>query len=168
MVIWEGGREPRRSKQRGSGSATFIRRPPTKLVGSPAASLSQPGMPGGVLDLFALRSRAVLLQSELPQRSSVPAMPCCQPPPPAESGGPARSSGPETCVYRQRHAPGRVTDQSSHSVISPAPFGCGETVPLPSKPPCRLEKRPDPWLRCSICGRPGRFPDPFPQIPRRR
>ena len=28
----EGGREPRCSKQRGSGSATFIRRPPSKLV----------------------------------------------------------------------------------------------------------------------------------------
>jgi hypothetical protein len=28
----EGGREPRRSKQRGSGSATFMRRPPSKLV----------------------------------------------------------------------------------------------------------------------------------------
>jgi hypothetical protein len=34
--------------------------------------------------------------------------------------------------------------------------------------PMRLEKRADSWLRCSICGRPGRFVDPFPRIPRRR
>ena len=41
-------------------------------------------------------------------------------------------------------------------------------APLPSKPPSGLEKRTDLWLRCSICGRPGRFVDPFPHIPRRR
>jgi hypothetical protein len=31
IVAWEGGREPRRSKQRGSGLATFMRRRPSKL-----------------------------------------------------------------------------------------------------------------------------------------
>ena len=67
--------------------------------------------------------------------------------------------------YRERRCRPRVTDQSSLSVISPAPFGCGETitpsvvVPLPSGPPERLEKRTDLWLHCSICGRPGRFVD---------
>jgi hypothetical protein len=77
-------------------------------------------------------------------------------------------------AYRQRHAPARVTDQDSLSVISPAPFGCGETITplvvvlLPSDLPGGLEKRPDLWLRCSICGRPGRFVNPFPHIPRRR
>ena len=65
---------------------------------SPAASLSQPGMPDGVLDLYALRPRTVLLQLGLSQRSAPPAMPRCQPPPPAESGGPARSSRPATCL----------------------------------------------------------------------
>src|SRR5437762_5701155 len=40
--------------------------------GSPAASLSQPGMPGVVLDLLALRPRTELLQSSLPQRSPTP------------------------------------------------------------------------------------------------
>jgi hypothetical protein len=70
--------------------------------------------------------------------------------------------------------PARVTDEGSLLVISPALFGCGETItmpvagPLPSKLPTGLEKRPDLWLCCSICGRPGRFVDPFPQIPRRR
>ena len=34
--------------------------------GSPAASLSQPGMPDDVLDLLALRSRTALLQPGLP------------------------------------------------------------------------------------------------------
>ena len=33
--------------------------------------------------------------------------------------------------YRERHCRPRVTDQSSHSVISPAPFGCGETITTP-------------------------------------
>ena len=80
--------------------------------------------------------------------------------------------------YRERRRRPRVTDQSSLSVISPAPFGYGETITTPSPegtpvalraaPPSRLEKRADPWLRCSICGRPGRFVDPFPHIPRRR
>jgi hypothetical protein len=32
IVAWEGGKDPRRSKQRGSGSATFMRRLPSKLV----------------------------------------------------------------------------------------------------------------------------------------
>ena len=66
--------------------------------GSPAASLSQPGMPGDILDLFALRSRTALLQPSLPHRSPAPATPRCQPPPPGKSGGPARSSGSATCV----------------------------------------------------------------------
>ena len=76
--------------------------------------------------------------------------------------------------YRERRCRPRVTDQSSLSVISPAPFGCEETiampatVPLPMAPPSRLDERVDVWLRCSICGRPGRFVDPFPHIPRRR
>ena len=80
-------------------------------------------------------------------------------------------------AYRQRHVPARVTDQGSLSVISPAPFGCGETITppvvvrLPDELPGgleKLEKRPDLWLRCSICHRSGRFVDPFPRIPRRR
>jgi hypothetical protein len=66
--------------------------------GAPAASLSQPGMPGNILDFFALRSRTALLQSRLPHGSPVSATPRCQPPLPAESGGPARSSRPATCV----------------------------------------------------------------------
>jgi hypothetical protein len=76
--------------------------------------------------------------------------------------------------YRQRRCRPRVTDQSSLSVISPAPFGCGETIPTPVavalrvRAPGRPEERAEFWLRCSICGRPGRFVDPFPRIPRRR
>jgi hypothetical protein len=33
---------------------------------------------------------------------------------------------------------------------------------------CGPEQRADLWLCCAICGRPGRFVDPFPRIPRRR
>jgi hypothetical protein len=67
-----------------------------------------------------------------------------------------------------------VTDQSSLSVISPAPCGYGETIPTPVVANLRvrfpgvLEKRAGLWLRCSVCGRPGRFVEPFPYIPRRR
>ena len=77
-------------------------------------------------------------------------------------------------TYRQRHPPPRVTDQSSVSVISPAPFGCGETITMPraiafpTAPSDGLEERRDVRLHCSNCGRPGRFVDPFPRIPRRR
>jgi hypothetical protein len=67
---------------------------------SAAAGLSRPGMPGAVLDLLALRPRTVLLQFGLPQRSPAAATPCCQPAVPAESGGPARSSGPAAAVPR--------------------------------------------------------------------
>jgi hypothetical protein len=76
--------------------------------------------------------------------------------------------------YREHRCRPRVTDQASHSVISPAPSDCGETITTPVAvaqrvpAPGEMEKRADLWLRCSICGRPGRFVDPFPHIPRRR
>jgi len=66
--------------------------------GSPAANLSQPGMQGNLLGLFALRSRTALLQSGLPPRSQVPPAPRCQSPTSRESGRPARSSRPATCL----------------------------------------------------------------------
>ena len=76
--------------------------------------------------------------------------------------------------YRQRHAPAGVTDQGSLSVISPAPCGCEETISiaipvlLPVQRPGKPEKSLAVALRCSICGRRGRFVDPLPHIPRRR
>jgi hypothetical protein len=66
--------------------------------GSPAAGLPRPGMPDGVLGLYALRSGAALLRRSLPHGSPTSATPCRQPPPPAESGRPARSSGSAACV----------------------------------------------------------------------
>jgi hypothetical protein len=73
-----------------------------------------------------------------------------------------------------------VTDQGSLSISSPASCGCGtpETPPvtdpagsgaavrhqrLPERLPERL---PVPFLRCVVCGRKGRFVDPFPRYPR--
>jgi hypothetical protein len=76
--------------------------------------------------------------------------------------------------YRERRCRARVTDQSSVSVISPPPFGCGQTIRTPVAVALRMaaserpQKQADLWLRCSICERPGRFVDPFPRIPRRR
>jgi hypothetical protein len=65
-----------------------------------------------------------------------------------------------------------VTDQGSPSVISPASSGSEETVVAPAaaqvtRIPCRRQ-RPGLWLRCRVCGRGGRFVDPFPRIPWRR
>jgi hypothetical protein len=77
-------------------------------------------------------------------------------------------------AYRERRAATRVTDPSSLSVVSPAPFGCGEAirkaaaVRLPTRLPGQRPRLSLWWLRCSVCGRPSRFLDPFPSIPRRR
>jgi hypothetical protein len=177
-VALEGGREPRCWKQRGSGSATFMRRLPSYpgknhchcqrspvwadgsswRSGDPAAGLSRPGMPGDVLDLFALRSRTTLLQPGLPLGNTAPATPRCQPPPRAESGGPTRSSRSATCLSATSCVNSRDGSRFL-SVISPAPFGCGEAitmpmaVPLRSTLPAQVEKRPDLCLCCSLLGR---------------
>ena len=45
------------------------------------------------------------------------------------------------------------------------PAGCGPAAIQTAR---RAGRQPLLWLRCSICGRPGRFVDPFPQIPRRK
>ena len=66
--------------------------------GSPAARLPRPGMPDGVLDLYALRSRTTLLQPGVPHRSPAPAAPGGQPPLSAESGRPARPPGSAAAV----------------------------------------------------------------------
>jgi hypothetical protein len=62
-----------------------------------------------------------------------------------------------------------VTDQASISITSPASSECGprdvaENPPAPQSWPVTTRG----WLHCWICGRPGRFIDPFPRIPRRR
>ena len=69
--------------------------------------------------------------------------------------------------YRRRRARGRVTDQGSLSLISPAPCGCGTSGSLPIS---RSWPTPQPvrFLCCILCGRSGRFVDPFPRIPRSR
>src|SRR5262249_38206217 len=101
--------------------------------GAPAASLLQPGVPSDVLDLFSLRSRTALLQSGLPHRSSVSTATRCQPPPPAESGGPARSPRSATCVQATSRAGSRDGSGFSFGHFSGTirlwrndpPAGCG-------------------------------------------
>jgi hypothetical protein len=67
-----------------------------------------------------------------------------------------------------------VTDEGSLSIICPASFGCGadRSAPAQGTGGALLPRGPDTglklWLRCRICGRSGRFVDPFPRIPRRR
>ena len=77
--------------------------------------------------------------------------------------------------YRQRcdQKQARVTDQGSISITSPASFSCGpdETatdLETPAPRPSFPETPQGFPLRCRICGRPGRFINPFPRIPRKR
>ena len=74
--------------------------------------------------------------------------------------------------YRRRQCQARVTDQSSPSILSPAPLRCG-TAPATSLPESVGSDTPDwrpnpslPGMRCVICGRTGYWVDPFPRIPR--
>jgi hypothetical protein len=71
-----------------------------------------------------------------------------------------------------------VTDQGSVSISSPASCGCRapEAVPVTARSGSgaavrhgRLPERPRVvFLRCVVCGRTGRFVDPFPRYPRCR
>jgi len=80
-------------------------------------------------------------------------------------------------AYRCRRALERVTDQGSLLILSPSSSECermdaisagalpkADSTWLPRCP----EKRSGVWLCCRVCGRTGRFIDPFPPIPRRR
>jgi hypothetical protein len=71
---------------------------------------------------------------------------------------------------RLRQAPSPVTDQGSLLVVSPASFDCGKADAVKHPPASQSwhESQPALWLRCRICGRAGRFIDPFPHIPHRR
>jgi hypothetical protein len=71
---------------------------------------------------------------------------------------------------RLRQAQSCVTDQGSLSVVSPTSFECGraDAVEHPPASQSWLENRPALWLCCRVCGRTGRFIDPFPHVPQRR
>ena len=79
--------------------------------------------------------------------------------------------------YRQRRCRARVTDQGSLLITGSASSLCGaapatssdEATPAEAAGfPCWPENRPGVRLCCRVCGRGGRFIDPFPPIPRRR
>jgi hypothetical protein len=78
--------------------------------------------------------------------------------------------------YRER-GKARVTGHSSQTIVSPPSSPCGLAEAPPTIVPSRLrtaclppqpESRPGVLLCCRICGRAGRFIDPFPHIPKRR
>ena len=143
--------------------------------GGPSSTrLSGCRMPRSFPDLPALRPGTALLQRSLPLRSP--------------GGGQRRRANerhqrsPEGKLdhrdrqRRYRHRRARVTDQGSVSIFSPASCGCGtpETPPVTARPGsgaavgqrCLPEMPPVPFLRCVVCGRKGRFVDPFPRYPR--
>ena len=71
--------------------------------------------------------------------------------------------------YRRRqHA--RVTDQSSlgtspHANLTLPPAGePSEAAPAPSLLPSHEAEDPSGWVVCQICGRRGRWIDPFPEV----
>ena len=76
---------------------------------------------------------------------------------------------------RYRHRRARLTDQGSLSISSPPSCGCGtpETPPVTARSGSGAaarqrnlpERQPVPFLRCVVCGRKGRFVDPFPRYP---
>ncbi len=66
--------------------------------GSAASDLPGRRLPRNLLSLFALRSWTALLQPGMPAPSAAGPAPTGQPPPPAESGRPARSSRPPTGI----------------------------------------------------------------------
>lgn len=77
----------------------------------------------------------------------------------------------------QRPAPARVTDHTSLLIASPPSSACGkvDATAIEAPPRCRAAElprwpapRPGIRLCCRICGRAGRFIDPFPSIPRGR
>jgi hypothetical protein len=79
--------------------------------------------------------------------------------------------------YRHRRAQARVTDQGSLSITCSAISACGPGEPAATqiaqvyvarRRPLWPQSEPGVQLRCRICGRIGRFIDPFPPIPRRR
>jgi hypothetical protein len=79
--------------------------------------------------------------------------------------------------YRQRRSEGAgracVTDHSSVSIVCPASSAYGEAPGpvrrlLPLWPERQWGADITRWLRCRICGRAGRFIDPYSRLPRRR
>jgi hypothetical protein len=67
--------------------------------------------------------------------------------------------------YRRRRAGVRVTDQGSLSILSPAPCGYGNSGSNSIARSWSV-RQPPRFLCCIVCGRSGRFVDPFPRIPR--
>ena len=135
--------------------------------GSAATSLPWSRLPRDLLHLRALRSRAPLLQRFMPPASPPPATAIRQQTTPTESrratGSPRPPAGiplppSSSAIARDGsrfpfdHFPGIIRLWiGPHAVKHP---------PMPRW----QEIRPWLWPRCRICGRTGRFIDPFPRI----
>ena len=121
------------------------------------------------LDLHVLRSRAAILQR------GVPRVKC-------DAGSIVRPIGVISRALRAGWiiATGSsvsppllrnsVTDQGSQSVESASPSEGGKAITTPAVASLRVRprERRSVWLRCMVCGRPGRLVDPFPRTSIRR
>jgi hypothetical protein len=129
--------------------------------GSAAEVLLCPRMPCPVLPVSRMRPRSAVLQRPLPAAGA--------------SASAARAKSPEGRLdhrdrqrhYRARCRRARVTDHGSISIACSALSSCEPDPALPSAPPLPAPPLPI-RLCCRICGRPGRFINPFPVVPRRR
>ena len=68
--------------------------------------------------------------------------------------------------YRRRHLSARVTDVSSQMLSSEGRMPLRCALPMHGKANGAMQRHPG-LLRCVLCGRLGRFVEPFPRIFRR-
>ena len=183
--------EPRRRKRRGSGSATFVRSHRTGLTCHEAGpvvqhrlALSMAAHDEVVLRerfCFAPECRALFfLCPECDRGQRYCSNPCRQQARLRQRRAANRrhQQSPEGRLdhrdrqrhYRERCRQAGVTDHGSISIACSASSSCEPDPVLASTSPCRPQLRHRPTIRlcCRVCGRSGRFIDPFPALPRRR
>src|SRR5438552_15895097 len=112
-----------------------------------------------VLDLPPLRPGTALLQPAVPPTSVSATAAPRQSPPPTKHRRKTRSPGPSARLSPTPVA-ARVTDQGFLRSSSRCRILLQATTPTPA----RRQSRPrtfSGWLRCIVCGRRGRFIDPY-------
>jgi len=113
-----------------------------------------------VLDLLPLRPGTALLQPAVPPTSLSATAAPRQSPPPQQSTEGRLDHRDRQREYRRRRTNARVTDQGSLR----SSFRYRILLQVTTPTPARHKSRPrafSGWLRCIVCGRRGRFIDPY-------